>query len=105
MNSQYVDCFEQEGLMLSRIFGSKSTYRNNHPDHLIVFNARIYTKETYTQHADGDIKDFFAGQEHEIWWGDIDFDKDTEALTKVAKAMGKSIVITTEHGTYVRTIE
>ena len=44
------------------------------------------------------IKDFFEGQELEIWYGDLDLTLDTETLKKIQSKIGKPIIVTTEHG-------
>lgn len=96
MNNRYLHIFEEHGLNFARCFGSKSTYHDNHPDHLIIFNARIYTKEYYMKERDYAIKDFFRGMEEEIWYGDLDLNKDIFNLYKVYLDIKQPFIITYE---------
>jgi len=105
MDSKKIKAFENAGFYFGRmISGSKSLYANRFPDHQIVFNARIYDPETYEKEKSGKIKDFFAGQNIEIWYGDLDLTQDGEKLKEIANKIG-SFIITTEFGKYVTTIE
>jgi len=104
--AKYKSHFNREGLPFSRLLsGSKTLYRNAHPKHKVTFNARIYLKSNYEEHKAGKIKDFFAGQEEEIWYGDIDLNLDRKALKKVAKSIGENLVITGEGGWFVEEIK
>lgn len=98
MKEGYYKIFESHGFNFSRLIGgSKTLYRRAHPEHDIVFNARIYLLEDY-QNNPKMIKDFCEGQKIEIWYGDLDLTLDREELKKVQKEIGITIVITTEHG-------
>jgi len=98
MNKEYLDVFQKYGFNFGRLLGSKSGYHDRNPNNLTVFNARIYTKTTYKARLE-DIKDFFKGQDHEIFYGDLDLTKDLYNLySLVILELKKSIVITTEHG-------
>ncbi len=61
------------------ICGSKSLYKELHPDHTVVFNANLYTKE------DG-----------KVWYGDIDLTLDSGKLQDIANQSGKTIYILRE---------
>ena len=97
MKEHYKEIFIKHGFRFARLLGSKSLYRGSHPNNLIIFNARIYTKSIYIRHNE-DIKDFFKGQEHEIWYGDLDLSKDLRELFLVHLDIHESIVITSEMG-------
>ena len=98
MNEKYLELFNQQGLPFGKILGSKSLYRTTYPNHLIVFNSRIYLKSFYITEKDGKIRDFFKGQEDEIWYGDLDLNKDIFKLYKIAYDIGEILVITSEIG-------
>jgi len=96
--------FEKNGFNFARmISGSKSGYVDKYPDHLVVFNARIYDLRTFNKHKDGKIKDFFKGQELEIWYGDIDVTNDIRKLYLIAHEIG-TFIITWESGNPVITV-
>ncbi len=101
MNEKYIEIFDKHGLRCSRHFGSKSGYRDSHPDHLVVFNARIYLKRYYETAKDTTIKDFFEGQAEEIYYVDIDFNIDIYKLYRVHLEIGEALIITTESGTKI----
>lgn len=97
--------FEALGFYFGRLLsGSKSGYNKTFPDHKVIFNSRVYDLKTYEREKDGAIKDWFAGQPIEIWYGDLDLTIDNEKLKEIANKIG-TFVITTEHGDYVATIE
>lgn len=98
MNEKYIDIFKQYGLRFARCLGSKSGYRKSFPNHLVVFNARIYLKSYYEKQKNRKIRDFFEGQEKEIWYGDIDFNKSVYQFYKVQHEIGEPIVICSEIG-------
>lgn len=99
MNTEYLPIFKKHQLNFARLLsGSKSFYRNLHPKDEIIFNARIYTIETYEKYKNTDIIDFFKGQDLEIWYGDLNLTIDEELLKAVSKEIGP-IAITTEDGT------
>lgn len=98
MNKIYLSTFKKYELNFARCFGSKFSYLAIHSDSLVVFNARIYLKNYYEEQKEKDIKDFFKGQENEIWYGDLDLNKDIYKLYLVALEIRQILVITTEHG-------
>lgn len=60
--------------------GSKSRYRDEHPNNIVYFNACIFNKGL-----------------KQIWWGDIDITADKKALKKVAKESKELFYVTPEH--------
>ena len=78
--------------------GSKRGYRQMFLDNLVVFNARIYDEKTFEKQKDKKIKDFFAGQDIELWYGDIDLNKDIKVLSEISRELKMSLVITRETG-------
>lgn len=102
MNSKYVDLFHKHELYFGRMLsGSKSGYRDANPHHLIVFNAKIYLK-TYYEFAKGnEVRDFFEGQQEEIWYGDLDLNKDIYTLWRIQRQIQEPIVITDEMGSKI----
>ena len=95
------EVFSEHKMPFAKLLGSKSTYRDKHPDHFVIYNARIYEKEYYEKQKSKDIKDWFKGQEQEIWYGDIDFNIDIKHLSDIVHEIQKSIIITREDGTKV----
>ena len=94
-----LNAFSNKGFSFGRMVGpSKSTYLKQFPDNLVIFNARIYDKETFKKEKDKKIKDFFAGQEIEIWYGDLDLSNDIKALYDLVGKLGLDLFITTETG-------
>ena len=98
MNDLYLSIFEKHGLRVAKHFGSKSGYRDRHPKHLVVFNARIYLKSTYEKLKNTKIRDFFKGQEEEIWYGDIDFNINIYSLYLIQMEIEEGLVVTDEMG-------
>lgn len=98
MDERYLKVFDKYGLFFGKCLGSKSGYRSRHPNHLIIFNARIYLKSYYEQEKEGDIRDFFKGQECEVWYGDLDLNKNIYDLWKIHLDIGKILVVTSEMG-------
>ena len=61
---------EYSGYRIGRLIsGSKSMYRTQYPDHIVVFNANIITEE-------------FG----KIWYGDLDITLDFDRLYDIAKS-------------------
>jgi len=79
MIKDYLHLFDEQELRFGRNFGSKMDYQNLNFGHFIIFNARIYTLGTYKKYIN-EIKDFFKGQEYEIWYCYINFNADLEKL-------------------------
>jgi len=100
----YPQIFKDADLRFGLCLGSKSTYRELNKDSYVVFNARIYTEKVFKKYKNTKIKDFFEGQVLEIWYGDIDFNKDIKKLKNVAYKLNEPIVITSEMGTHLLTI-
>jgi len=98
MNEKYLTIFNKYELRFPRYFGSKSGYSALYPDHLIIFNARIYLKSYYEKEKNGKIRDFFKGQDDEIWYGDINLNIDIYKLYKVHLEIEEAIVICSEIG-------
>lgn len=67
---------EKIGLSGHMISASKSSYRNRFPDHLVVFNSNICTKE------DG-----------KVWYGDIDVSLSRDLLGEISISTGKVIYV------------
>lgn len=101
MNNKYLEIFKQYGLNFGNCVGSKSYYRKENPHHLIVFNSRIYLKPYYELEKDKSIRDFFKGQQEEIWYGDLDLNNDIYDLYKISLEIGQTLVITSEMGNKV----
>jgi len=80
------------GMMVS---GSKSIYRSNYPDNLVLFNANVC--------AEFIEKDSFLGiipynitSIRKVWWGDIDITFSRADLIQSAKDLGKTIYVLSE---------
>ena len=101
MNNKYIKIFEKHGLRFARCLGSKSGYREQHPDHLVVFNTRIYLKSYYEKEKDTTIRDFFEGQSEEVWYGDVNFNLDIYKLYKIQHEIEEPIVVCSEMGNKV----
>lgn len=65
-----------EGRLLS---GSKSLYRERHPDGRPVFNCNLFVEN------------------EKAWHGDVDLVTESDTLQQLANALGKSVYIFTEH--------
>lgn len=61
------------------ISGSKSGYRERHPDNDVIFNARIFTPKYRC-----------------VWWGDLDITLDNKTLQNVCNEIGEEMIVTTE---------
>lgn len=64
------------GHMGRMVGGSKSIYRYDNPDHYVIFNANILTKNN-----------------GKVWYGDLDITLDLETLRELAKDLGQNIFI------------
>jgi len=74
------EIFYNEGLPKGRLIGhSKSQYREDYPDNIVIFNANIFVL--------GDGK---------IWYGDLDLTLDEKALKRVATQLGKDLFVLSE---------
>ena len=92
------EMFTKNGLPFLRMISlSKSSYYNLNPNNFIIFNARIYDKKTFEKNKKSKIRDFFKGQEIELWYGDLDLNIDIKKLKKLSMEIG-TLVITNENG-------
>ena len=66
---------ERLGMSGRMISGSKSGYRDRHPNHLAIFNANVCTLE---------------GKQ---WFGDLDLTKDRETLASLAQEIGEEVFV------------
>jgi len=70
--SRIIDVLRQHGIREGRLIsGSKTGYRQRHPDHRIIFNANIFTRQ------------FLA-----LRMVDLDLTLDAPTLTAAAKVLG-----------------
>ena len=93
------EVFAKYNLNFSRmISASKRTYYNENKNNLIIFNARIYDEKTFEKYKNKEIKDFFDGQDIEIWYGDLDLNKDIKVLFDISRELKLGLVITRENG-------
>lgn len=60
------------------ISGSKSRYRENHPDNIAIFNANVCTKD------------------EKVWWGDLDVTLSKDNLSSLAIALNTDIYVLLE---------
>jgi len=106
MNEKYLTLFAKHKLYFAQCFGSKTSYMSKHKNDVVVFNARIYTKEYFDKNKNTKINDFFEGQVGEIWYGDINLsDIDTvNALISICKEIGP-FIITREMGETVLIVD
>jgi hypothetical protein len=58
------------------ISASKSDYRMSHPNHVVVFNANIFTRKG-----------------EKIWYGDLDLTVDGDALKAMAVERGADLYV------------
>lgn len=64
---EFYDAFEKRELYMGRmISGSKSGYSRKYPDHLVLFNANIFSE-------DG----------NKVWFGDLDLTLDSKKLIDI----------------------
>ncbi len=76
----YYPAFEAEGLLTGRLLaGSKSAYREKHPENEVYFNANIFN-------SDG----------KKIWYGDLDLTLEAEKIDRIAEAMGEKLFVLRE---------
>jgi hypothetical protein len=70
------EIFEMHGFNLGRLISSsKVLYHQENPDHIVYYNANIFTEKG------------------KVWYGDLDITKDEEALKEVAKKVGTLYVL------------
>ena len=76
------EIFLKHGFITGRmISGSKSGYRQRHPENDVIFNARIYTPNP---------------ENHNVWWGDLDITVDCKNLQGVCDEIKEELLVTTE---------
>lgn len=72
-----IDTFEKHGLHIARMVGySKTFYRQEHPDHVVVFNANVFTESS-----------------GKVWYGDLDLTLDSDKLTSIANEIGEPLYV------------
>lgn len=69
--------FFQVGRMIG---SSKSGYMAKHPDHVVVFNANVYTKDPIVK----------------VWYGDLDLTTDAEKLKELSRTIGFNLYVLRE---------
>ena len=76
----FVKIFQKHNLGISRmISGSKSGYKRNHKENLVIFNGNIITKKY-----------------GKIWWGDLDVTLDFNNLKNIADEIKQDLYILRE---------
>jgi hypothetical protein len=76
-HESYYRIFDRHGLMMGRmISGSKSTYRQMHPDNEVYFNANVV-----------------IASEGKVWYGDLDLTLDTPKLQEVADVLKEPLYV------------
>jgi hypothetical protein len=71
------DIFKKHGLNIARMISwSKSRYREEYPDHVVVFNANVFTESS-----------------GKVWYGDLDLTKDEDVLKSIAKEIGEPLYV------------
>jgi|688.fasta_scaffold04449_34 hypothetical protein len=79
MESLYAEVAREILGFPGKIIGaSKSGYRENFPDHLVVFNSNVFMGKT------------------KLWFGDIDITLSLESLQEIASSIGEKIYVLTE---------
>lgn len=79
--------FEKESLQYGRmVCGSKTAYRDNYPNRLVVFNSNVVIYPGKTK-LGGTLK---------IWFGDIDITISMKNLVTIAKGLKKDLYILRE---------
>ena len=74
------DIFEKHGLNIARMLAwSKSRYREEYPDHVVVFNANVFTESS-----------------GKVWHGDLDLTKDGDKLSFISKEIGEPLYVLRE---------
>lgn len=71
--------FSAMGLPIGLCVGSKSGYRQRHPDHEFYPNANVFSLRL-----------------GKIWWGDLDLNVHGRALQKIARIMGERLYVLRE---------
>ena len=85
--SEISAAFSLVGLDQGRSLGSKSAYREIHPQNRFVPNASIFVRCT------GEGGAIFPGK---IWYGDLDLLKDGRALISVSRLLQRQLFILNE---------
>ena len=72
-----IDIFKKHGLNIARMLAwSKSRYREEYPDHVVVFNANVFTESS-----------------GKVWHGDLNLTKDGDVLKSIAKEIGEPLYV------------
>lgn len=66
----YVEVEQKLGLSGTLLSSSKTHYRNQYPNHLILFNSNIFT--------------IWNGLKTKIWWGDLNVNLSKDILTSLS---------------------
>ena len=75
------EIFQKHGLHMGRMVGgSKSGYRHNHPDNVVVFNANI-----------------IISNQNKVWYGDVDITLERDKLQAIANELCRDLYILREH--------
>lgn len=78
-NNNKYEIFHKHGFHNARLIaGSKSLYRRRFPNHDVMFNANIITKEG------------------KIFYGDIDLDRDNLPLQRICNEIGEEFIVVSE---------
>jgi hypothetical protein len=75
----FAPVFARNGLGSGRCFGSKSGYRNSHPQSVFIPNANVFSRK----HG-------------KIWWGDLDLHQDKAALERIAHQLRTRLYVLSE---------
>lgn len=73
------ELFETLGHEARLISMSKSGYRRNHPDHLVVFNSNVCLEQG------------------KVWWGDFDLTRDESKLLALSERTGQIVYLLYEY--------
>lgn len=78
--TQIAATFTTQGLNIGRMVGgSKTGYRQAHPNNEVYFNANIFTED-----------------KGKIWYGDLDLTKDLPALQNMANELNTTLYVLRE---------
>lgn len=80
ISENYIEIFRKYNFHIGRmISGSKSAYLDRYPEHLVIFNANIFTKKS-----------------GKIWFGDLDVTLDFDNLKEIADELNEDLYILRE---------
>lgn len=69
------ELFNEHFILYGRILGSKSRYRDAHPNNFTIFNANICIKQG------------------KVWFGDVDLTLEKDILLKISKEVGQTLYV------------